>query len=216
MERKKINPKKYALTLLITMILFISGLVIGATVSNIKLGKLDDLQQDIRTDTLDIEVQYRLFEEEPCRGINSTPLTDQLYELSLKLDFMENSLGEDDPNVLRLKEYYGLLELRHWVFVRKVGSSCNQTIVPILYFYSNEGDCPKCEEQGFILSYIRKTHPYINVYSFDINIDNGALSTVKRIFKVKDTPTLVVVNSTYTGFQSKAVLKDIIEGRSSS
>ena len=210
MERKKINTAKYGLTLVITVVFFISGLLLGATISNSRLGELDTLQQDIRTDTLDIEVQYRLFEEEPCKEINASPLTEQLYELGLKLDFMENSLGEDNEEVLRLKEYYGLLELRQWVFIKKIIKECNQSVVPVLYFYSNKGDCPKCEEQGFILSYLRRKYPELSVYSFDINIEDGALLQVKKYFEITEAPSVVVGNNVSYGFQPLEELEEEI------
>jgi hypothetical protein len=105
---------------------------------------------------------------------------------------MESQRGDKDPDVLHLKNTYSLLELRHWLFTIRTNQDCKINQVPILYFYSNEGDCPKCKEQGYTLTYLRKKYPDLRIYSFDIRTQNPALNTIKRIHSVNETPTLIL------------------------
>jgi hypothetical protein len=211
MKSQKINGHKYLAVFALTTLIFIVGMFIGSYFSSEKLDKLDLMGQDLKTDAAAIELQYELLAEEPCKAINSTPLAEDLYELSAKLDYMENRLGDDDPTVLRIKEYYSLLEIRHWLFLQKTKEECMQDANLVLYFYSNEDDCKNCEEQGFILTWLRKNYPQVNVYSFDINLQNSALKTLKELFNVELTPTLVFDGQVYDKFMSKNELVELVE-----
>jgi hypothetical protein len=123
---------------------------------------------------------------------------------------MENRLGEDDRNVLDLKEYYSLLELRHWLFMQKTRKECNQTSVPILFFYTNEEDCKDCKEQGFILTWVRRNYADVYIYSFDYTIENAALDTVKRLYGIEGTPAVVIGKETYNRFISKKEIETVL------
>jgi len=204
------DKNRYVVVFVITTVIFVLGLLLGNYFSNTKLSKIDEMQQDLKTHTLAIELQYMIFEDDPCDEINFTPLTDELYELGQRLDFMENSLGNDNKNVLELKAYYSLLEIRQWLFLKADNKKCNMTRPLVLFFYSNEGDCPKCEEQGFILSYLRKKYPEIRVYSFDINIENEALGAMKKKYAVDQVPTIIIDEEKFIGFFSTTELESML------
>ncbi|MFP4112218.1 MAG: hypothetical protein ACLFPQ_00980 [Candidatus Woesearchaeota archaeon] len=214
MERKKINKSKYAAVFLLTTLIFLSGLYLGNTILGKKLQQVDSFAEQIKTDTLALEVQYLLFQEDPCKYINTTPLTDELYQLALRLDYMENRMEKENPDVLRMKEYYYLLELRHWLFLKKTRDQCGTNDIFILYFYGDEKACSQCEEQGFILTWLRTNYPSVKVYSFDITSDNIAVETVKKFYGVSQPPTIIIDNDTIEGFITKNELKDIIENSS--
>ncbi|MBW2971598.1 hypothetical protein KY359_01050 [Candidatus Woesearchaeota archaeon] len=212
-HRQKINTSKYLTVFAVTTLVFIVGILIGNYFSSQKLEQIDTLGQDLKTDTTAMELQYELIAENPCEDVNATPLADELYEMASKLDYMENRLGDDDPNVLDLKEYYSLLELRHWLFIQKTNKECNQTSANILFFYTNEDDCKDCKEQGFILTWLRRNYHDVYVYSFDYTIQNAALDTVKRLYDVQGTPAVIINKKTYNKFMSKAELQNILEAQ---
>ena len=208
--RKHFRTRRYVTVFILTTAIFVLGLVIGSYNTGKKLANLSSLQEDLKTRTLDVEMQYQLLAEDPCGFINVTPLTDELYDISLRLDYMENVLGADDANVLRLKEYYSILELRHWLFLKKVNKECGRNDTLILYFYSNLGDCSKCEQQGFILSYLRKVYPSLYVYSFDINLESNALQTIKEKYGVKEAPFIIINDAPKLGFMDKDILEQFL------
>ncbi|MBT5022943.1 hypothetical protein HOK51_03065 [Candidatus Woesearchaeota archaeon] len=207
-ERQKIQKSKYIMVLAVTTLIFIIGILLGNYFAAQKLSQLDQLTQTLRTDTLAIEIQYDLIAENPCDAVTDTPLAEQLYELATKLDYMESRLGEDDETVLDLKEYYMLLELRHWMFNKKTNLQCGDDKSLILYFYANKDDCPSCEQQGFILTWLRKNYPEnVLVYAFDYNIENTALDTIKTIYGVENTPAVVFNEQAYNHFLTKSELE---------
>ncbi|MBR9676823.1 hypothetical protein GOV04_01665 [Candidatus Woesearchaeota archaeon] len=207
MERREVNKTKYLAVFALTTLIFLSGLIVGNYISEKKLSKLDQMQQDIRTQTTALEVEYALLSENPCSSTNHTALNQELYTLSTRLNYMENSLGPNNEDVLQLKEYYSLLELRHWLLFKKVNAECKQNKKLILYFYSNAGDCERCEEQGYLLSYFHKKYPELLIYSFDINLNNIALRTLKSQLEVTSAPTVIVNENKIEGFADKLTLE---------
>lgn len=201
---------KYLAVFATTTLIFIIGIIIGYMITLSKLNTISNMEQDLKINAMDIELQYLLLAEDPCTAINSTFLTDELFQIGIRLDFMERDLGIDNPSVIALKEYYSLLELRHWIFTKKTKKECNINKDLVLYFYSNKGDCPKCEEQGFILNYMHKKYPKLSIYSFDINMKNNALSTVKKIYGVKKRPSIIINNKLYSGFKSKKEIESAL------
>ncbi len=204
---KKINPQKYLLVLALTIIIFGSGLLLGSWIGGVKFNNLQTMSQDLRTDIITLELQQDLIEVNPCETQGIQPLSEQLYTLGSRLDFMETRLGKKDPDVIQLKEYYSLLELRHWLFMSRFKQECEQNSTLILYFYSNLDDCPRCEEQGYVLSYLHDKYSELMVYSFDINMDNLALETVKGKFSINTAPVVVVNGVVLEGFQSRNKLE---------
>lgn len=206
---RKISKTKFVNVFAITALIFIIGILLGSYITGIKLDNLTEMEDDLKTHAMSVEMQYEILQEDPCKAINSSSLTDELNSIGERLVFMENELGWDDKNVIRLKEYFSLLEIRHWLLLRKNNDMCSGGLNPILYFYSNQGDCPKCEQQGFILTNFKRNHEDARVYHFDINIDNPALDTVKELYNVKYAPALVVNDETFHGFISKDKLEEL-------
>lgn len=202
MDRKKIQFSKYITAFAITLLVFIAGVTLGSYNDRKKLAIVDDLEQDIKMNTMGTEIQYLLMTDSPCTFVNSTQMAIELGNLGSKLTFMESQLGTDDKRVLELKEYYHLLELRHWLFLKNAKKECNKNFELMLYFYSNEGDCRDCEEQGHVLTYVHKKNPLFNIYSFDVNIDNPALNTLKERYNIRTTPTVVINETIHEGFMS--------------
>jgi hypothetical protein len=200
--RKKLDNMKLLAVFSMATLIFLLGIIFGNFMSERKVGELQKLEQDLRTDTIAAEVQYLILADNPCTDIDTTLLTEELYQISSKIAYMENQLGGTNPEVVRLKEYYSLLQIRHWMLLKKIQSQCDQEYNLILYFYSNRGDCPRCEQQGFILNYIRKKFENARVYAFDINNQNAALNTLKNIYRVSETPSIIVNDRPFSGFMT--------------
>lgn len=208
MTEKKISTTKYLAVFATTTLIFLIGLLIGSMITTSKLSDINQIQQDLRTKTMAMEIQYDLLIEEPCSS--ETTAFEELFETGTKLDHMESTLGKDNPEVISLKEYYSLIELRHWLFTEKLREQCRRNTTAIIYFYSNAGDCSICREQGFILNYLHKKNPNINIYSFDINIENPALKTFKHQHNITTTPTLMINKKTNAGFMNLTQLNDVL------
>ena len=178
--------------------------------NNIRITELSAIENQLSIDTLSLDTQFSLLEAAPCdSAASSTTLTGELADLGSRLSYAENQLGTDNPQVVRLKEQYSLLEIRDYLITKQLAAACGvRKPVTVLYFYSNSGDCSDCDKAGYALSYLRSTYPTLRVYSFDYNLDLGALKTLIAVDKVKDSLPAFIINGKYSyGFTSLADLE---------
>lgn len=176
-----------------------------------RLSELTAIESQLAIDTLSLDTQFSLLEAAPCDSTaSSTTLTSELADLGTRLAYAEDQLGSDNPQVIRLKKQYSLLEIRDYLITMELAVACGGKPVTVLYFYSNAGDCPDCDKAGYALSYLRTTYPALRVYSFDYNLDLGALSTFLTLNKVRGPlPAFVVNGKPSSGFTSLADLEKL-------
>ncbi len=174
-----------------------------------RVAELSTIENQLSIDTLSLDTQFSLLTDAPCdTAATSTTLTSELADLGSRLSFAESQLGSDNAQVIQLKEQYSLLEIRDYLITKQLAAACGTKPVTVLYFYSNSGDCTACDKAGYALSYLRNTYPSLRVYSFDYNLDLGALKTFIVITKVKDSLPAFVINGKYSyGFTSLADLE---------
>ena len=199
------------IALLITVVIFFMGTYIGAYSDNLKIKSIQDLEDGIRADVIGTELQYLIAKDDLC-SLELKSFVEDISTVGSRLTSLETQLGVENHYVINLKEYYHLLEIRHFLLMREAQQQCNKNYSLVLYFYSNAGDCEDCQEQGYLLSYVSQKYPVFNTYSFDVNIDNPALRALKAEYNVSSTPSIVVNGKKYSGFQSKEQLQQEILG----
>lgn len=189
--------------------LAITVAIIGTIVAAInqldqqRIAELDAIQAQLATDTLSVETQFALLEDAPCADLTvGTDLTQEVSALGDRLGATEARLGSDNPEVLRLKKQYTLLQIRDYLLTKRIADTCDVEPVTALYFYSNEaGACESCDRASYALSYLRQTYPGLRVYSFDYNLDLGALETLIKVEKIEERfPAFVIEGKRSYGF----------------
>ncbi|MHB8860334.1 MAG: hypothetical protein ACYC48_01195 [Minisyncoccota bacterium] len=169
-----------------------------------RISELSTIEDQISIDTISLDTQFSLLAATPCDSTaSSTTLSGELADLGSRLSYAEDQLGTDNAQVIRLKEQYSLLEIRDYLLTKQLAKACGTKPVTVLYFYSNAGDCTDCDKAGYALSYLHTTYPALRVYSFDYNLNLGALKTLITIDKVKNTLPAFVIDGTHSyGFTS--------------
>jgi hypothetical protein len=178
----------------------LTGTIVFAVnyLNNARLAELSAIEDQLAIDTLSLDTQFSLLEAAPCdSAASSTTLTSELGDLGTRLSYTENQLGTNNPQVIRLKKQYSLLEIRDYLVTKKLAAACGIKPVTVLYFYTNSGQCPDCDKAGYALTYLRDTYPSLRVYSFDYNLDLGALKTLLAVDKVKDNLPAFIINGKY-------------------
>ena len=138
-------------------------------------------------------------------------LSKELRPLAERLSYLETQSGVDENELLRLKRYYSLLQIKDLLLMKKVSGKCHLKPVFILYFYSNKGDCKDCENQGYVLTALSETYPQLRIYSFDYNLDLSALQTLLTINDVDNKlPALSINGKVYHGFRSIEEIEKIL------
>lgn len=173
--------------------------------NNARLRELAAIENQLATDALSLETQFSLLETAPCESAASSTLIGELADLGARLAYTEEQLGNDNEEVIRLKKQYSLLMIRDYLLTKRLAAACGNKFKPVvvLYFYSNAGDCSDCDKAGYALSYLHDTYPKLRVYSFDYNLDLGALKTLIAVHKVKANPPAFVIDGKHVyGFTS--------------
>lgn len=207
---RQISKPRFLAAFFLTAFIFLLVIVTNNYFNEARMNKLNSIYNDIRIDALNAEVQYEIISENPCVALNFEPMNDELFDLGEKLTAMEESLGKNNQQVLDLKKYYSILETRQWLFVKKASKQCNKNATPIMFFYSNQEDCGDCEQQGFVLNYIRTAVPNSYIYSFDVNLDSSAVKALKVSHNITTVPALVINDKTYFGLKNSEEIIKII------
>lgn len=203
------TQRNAVLALAITVLLFGTVLYAVNYLNRQRVAELANIEDKIALDTLSLETQFDLLAEAPCKEVSEgSVLSGELNDLADRLSYAEERLGSDNEEVLKLKRQYTLLEIKDYLLMKRLAKDCrNLKPVFVLYFYSNEGDCPGCREAGYALSYLRQTYPGLRVYSFDYNLNLGALKTLRAILGIKEPlPAYVINGKNFSGLTS---LKDL-------
>ena len=193
------------LALLITVAIIGTVLYAVNFLNQQRVAELRAIEDQLTTDTLSIETQFALLEEAPCEDIAAgTTLSQEVGGVGDRLAYAEERLGNTDPEVLRLKDRYTLLQIRDYLLTKRLSETCGVKPVVALYFYSNvAGECADCDRAGYALSYLRQTYPALRVYSFDYHLDLAALRTLIAVVKVEPQfPAFVVQGKRTYGFTS--------------
>ena len=203
MKHEPVDWKKYFFSFVITAIIFASALFLSNYFGQKKIAEIRNIQDKISIDILSSETQFSLLEESSCKDLGTGTLSTELGNLEDKLTYTESQRGHTDPEVLILKKYYSLLEIKDYLLMNKISQKCKKTPLSIIYFYSTDNNCPDCEKEGYVLTHLRETYPELRVYSFDYNIDLSAVKTLISINKVQNKlPAIIVKDNIYYGFQS--------------
>lgn len=180
--------------------------------NEVRVAELRAIEDQLTTDTLSLETQFALLEEAPCEDLGEgTILSSELGGIGDRLSATEARLGTDDPEVLRLKDRYTLLQIRDYLLTKRLARECDLDPVVVLYFYSNqEGECEDCDRAGYALSYLRQTYPTLRVYSFDYHLDLAALRTLIAVERVEEEfPAFVVDGKRVYGFENLEEFSDV-------
>lgn len=210
--RAQIETKKYVFAFVITVIVFFGALVISNFFSSRRIAEVKSIENKISLDILSSETQFALLRESSCKSIDhSTAFSEELSAIASRLSYMEEKSGDSDEEVMSLKKYYSLLQIKDYLLVEQVKQKCGVKPITIIYFYSNAGDCEDCKRAGYVLTKLREEFPELRVYSFDYNLDISAVKTMKSIQGVKNKlPALVIWDEPYYGFKSSEDIEKII------
>ena len=195
--------KKYVIALFITLTIFGSVVYISTVISDRRIAEVRAIQEKVTLDIASSETQFNLLKELSCNDIDNSILSSELNSLAERLTILESSRTRNNTELLSLKRAYSLLQSKDYLLSKEINKKCGLRPVTILYFYSNEGDCPDCEKEGYVLTFLRQEYPQLRIYSFDYNLDLSAVHTLSSLFKITPPlPALVIKDKAYSGFQS--------------
>ena len=208
----KLDWKKYLIVFFITAGLFVTASYVSNYFGDRKINELKSIQDNIAINILSSETQFSLLQESSCKNVSGSVLSGELGDLGNKLQWEEQNSGATEE-VDYLRKYYSLLQIKDYLLMKKISTSCKVKSAFILYFYTTAENCSLCEKESLVLTSLREKYPELRVYSFDYSIDLSAVKALLQIYKIKDTelPALVLDDELLTGFHSIEELESRIK-----
>jgi hypothetical protein len=200
---KSILARNVILSLVITVLIIATVIYAINYLNQQRVQQLSDLQNQLATDTLSVETQFALLEDAPCEDLaGGNELSHEVADLGDRLSVTESQLGSTNDQVIQLKKQYTLLQIRDYLLTKRLAQTCNTDPTVVLYFYSNTpGTCEDCDRASYALSYLHNENPKLRVYSFDYNLDLGALDTLKSVEKIQPKfPAFIIDGKRSYGF----------------
>jgi hypothetical protein len=103
--------------------------------------------------------------------------------------------------------------VKDYLLSKKLADKCGARKKPvfIIYFYSNKGDCPECQKEGYVLTRLKEKYPELRVYSFDFNLQLSVIDSLKAIYRIETAlPALVIEDEVYTGYKTVEDLEKLL------
>jgi len=214
-EKRNVSKMKYVAAFALACLVFIGGLYAGYMISESKVNDILSVEREARLQLENLELEERLLDATPC--MSPSLLSENLDELGAKLSYLETNYDKNDPKILELKKPYTLLEVRHYLTMKRMVERCDsKNYTLILFFYSNAPEfIAESEKQGFVLNYLQKkfTTDSVKVYSFDSDLDVEIIGALKEVYGVETVPSIVMDGKLYAGFHDKDELESIIESK---
>jgi thiol-disulfide isomerase/thioredoxin len=215
----KISTRIYLKAMLLTIIVFITGVAIGWYLDENRVSFVKS-----KIDELEISFSNLALEEEFYRSlaIDSKTLCNIYISKTNDLAFQAGKLGSylesfreiskfGLHDIESLKNKYFVLNLQLWLYMRKLREECNYNATTILFFYTSVKKCDDCITQGIVLDQLKKKEPnkYM-IFAIDVDSKLGIINVLKVYFNVTQMPTLIInEKQKLEGFISKQKLEEI-------
>lgn len=215
MVERKVDWKYPVIAVAITGMIFSGILYTGFVLNDYKV---DSLRSQI--EHVEVEQQSRLvglelsesLQKDDCRAVHGWMNTtvDDLRQLRLEVAAYESSNKINNEEYTTVKKRYMNLLLQNLVQVRNYDQNCEQEVVDIIYFYSD--NCDACTDQATILTQVRQDYGRdVVVYPLDTELGMQPINFLQNYYQVDRYPTLVVDDEVYEGFQPKNNLTKTID-----
>jgi hypothetical protein len=196
---KKIFLKTLALTIVVFVIGFYSGIILdNLRLEEVKsrLTQIDNLWNDARL--LQSYIQRMADNKSFYCGFlleENLKSGDKIYEEGSKVEEIEK-VNRFTPTFILEKERYALLDLQFWLNSIDIKKACNASYSTVIYFYSQYNRTP---EQGFqdrvLWELKQKCGPQIIYITFPSDMKISTVEVVKNIYNIQKIPAILINES---------------------
>lgn len=222
-KKNQMAIKKYllGLSLLITVFIFLTLMVIGVILNEGRENYLDKKTQDIQNDFMEMQIFDMMAEtysrDMACLAFKSKlkKLDHSVWELGDRIESYQAASEEffKDPYYYEMKETYNENEVYYYLILKNTIERCNLSKEVILFFYKNEEECRKCDDQSFILSDINREddddgQQEIAIFTFDTDLNVTTVNLLSEYYSIVDYPCVVINETPYCGIRGEQFIMD--------
>jgi len=214
---KKLDASLIISAFLISAIIFVAGIFAGYSINNEKLSTLESSLGSVVRDVQDFQLQFlfldRFGENASCPMLGSTlsRINQNSYELgSMLMAYGTEGEIRDEQAYTNKKLEYTRLLTSYWLLAEKAKSACNTSMDTVVYFYG--GPCPDCENQVFVLSYMKKKYgDKLLVFALDGDLGDPSVNTLKSYYNITEYPSLIINGVKRDGFVPQDELLSVLD-----
>ena len=215
---RSLSREKYVIAGAITLGIFLLGLFLGLAIEGKRVNYIESVSRMQNLDFSSLQLQYafidQLSQEKNCLAVQKT-FEENINNLESTRIRLENfnrdaTLNKNELDIL--KNEYTLAQIRYWLLAERTRKLCGSDLVSILYFFSDDNECPDCEKQAFVLTYLKKKFKdKLLIFSFDSKFeDEPMIPLLIKTYNVSAYPTIVVEGKPKSRFQDKdTILREI-------
>ena len=215
---REFNKKRYFIAALLTLSIFLLGLMLGLVIEGKRVQYIQSMNRIEKLDYSSLQLQYayidQLSQEKNCDAVSKTfeNSIKNLITTSERLEEYEKSANINKEDFAILKREYILAQLNYWLLAKRTKEICNRDLVSILYFYSTKKECPQCEEQAFVLTYLKQQFKEnLLIFALDSKyVGEPMIEMLKDQYGISKYPTLIIEDTALEGFTSKDEILKII------
>jgi hypothetical protein len=207
----KIRKRIFILAFLITAFLFLTIILLGSILNNERKTYVAD-QMSIINDLNEVQTYLLLSEvygqKIACLAFKKklSEWDQTLWDLGIKIDNYRVATEEfqKDPFYLEQKKRFNENEALYMAFLTKVKNECELNTIIISFFFKNSAHCPKCDDQSFVLSDLkREFKDEISVFSYDKDLEVPTVDLLAEYYEINEYPCIVINEKRHCGMQDK-------------
>jgi hypothetical protein len=215
---RDINKARYVVASVMTLCIFLLGLMLGLIIEDKRISKSQEEDEIQRLDYRSMQLQYeyinQLSLENDCAAMLETfeQNLNNLESSRMRLEnyLRDSKISKDEFN--RVKRDYTISQIQYWLFAKKQEQLCDSDDVSVLYFFADDKSCPDCNDQSFVLTYLKKLFgSKLLIFSLNSNFtQEPMIGMLERSYNVTEYPTMFIGNDKLEGLHDKDKLIDII------
>ncbi len=218
---RDLRTSRYVAAGVITAIIFLLGIMLGFVIEGKRVTTVNDLFQEQRVEFSSSQLQYSyvttLQSQESCPAIYSI-FFNNLKNLDTTAQRLEDYVKDskiNDESFNVLKREYTIEQLRYWLLSKQARDVCQDDLVRVLYFFSVDEECAQCNDQAFVLDYLKKLFGQkLLIFSIDATFEQEPMVKIlKQQYNITQYPTLILEEQMIDSFSSREDLLANICGR---
>ncbi len=201
----------YLTALVISVMLFSAGVVTGVFIMEWRNRGIEERMESLVLSAEDIAIQLAMMENGDCSlfPMFLDAVVKDMGRIEERIGEIENSNEINRFELDYLRKRYQILSLKYLLVLDRFGNCVGNRSV-IIYFYDNGKSCKKCEDQGIILTHLKKKYgDGVLIFSFDHSMGLSSVSLLEKKYNVTSFPAVVVNGRTY-GYMTLPELEGLI------
>lgn len=205
-RKRKVSWEVIFVAAVLTGTIMIGMFFMGVALSDEKVGQLGDRLEQFAIERDAQDLSRRIAANLPrnnCRALNvaTRQTIADIARLQRDVEAYDDAQKIGNSEYLRVKKQYTNLLLEYWLTTQDIEEMCGSNIVTVLYIFSSSEQCPRCTDQGAILTKYRQRYDErLLVFPLDATLDMRPVNLIMDSYNVSSYPVIIIEDEYYEGF----------------